>query len=183
MKNFVLLFALVSLVSCGKDTKTKTKLVSAPVVDSRLSCDVFEVLGASALPDFSTLTSLGSVRVSELDNLSSNTTDMFKSFQGTDFENLVEQFGLVCKGKMKIKTSGNYNFQLLSDDGSRLLIDGVEVIANNGLHSATTKSATVFLLAGAEVNLEVQYFNNFGQKALRLAVKKPGASLTETLKF
>jgi hypothetical protein len=141
------------------------------------------VLGASALPDFSTLTALGNVRVSELDNISSNTTSVFRSFQDTDFENLVEQFGVRCTGKMKVLTTGSYTFQLLSDDGSRMLINGAQVISNDGLHGAVTKSTTVFLLSGNEIDIEVQYFNNFGPKALRLAVTKPGASLTETLKF
>lgn len=38
------------------------------------------------------------------------------------------------RGTLKIQTAGLYTFFLTSDDGSRLELDGVEVVLNGGFH-------------------------------------------------
>ncbi|MEN9841253.1 MAG: hypothetical protein RL376_1053, partial [Verrucomicrobiota bacterium] len=45
-----------------------------------------------------------------------------------------DYFGLSFQGKIKINTSGDYSFFLNSDDGSKLWIDGVLIINNDGAH-------------------------------------------------
>jgi outer membrane protein OmpA-like peptidoglycan-associated protein len=51
----------------------------------------------------------------------------------------------------------NYTFSLLSDDGSKLLIDGKVVIDNDGIHPPVEKKGTIKLRRGFHT-IEVQYF-------------------------
>lgn len=72
-----------------------------------------------------------------------------EGFPGVD--NLIEWFGLNINinFKLKIKVTGNHLFALISDDGSILNIDGVDVILNDGRHGSVRQDATVNLAAGS----------------------------------
>lgn len=61
-----------------------------------------------------------------------------------------EVFSVVYEGYLMIDTGDDYTFYLTSDDGSRLSIDGTEVIDNNfeGIQAPTEESATVYLARG-----------------------------------
>jgi len=48
--------------------------------------------------------------------------------EGDDFGPLKDNFGISAEGYIKIPSGANFVFRLMSDDGSRLLIDGKEVI-------------------------------------------------------
>ena len=188
MKSTLILATLLTLVSCGKDTKTRYVGVSSePGVQApapKLECKVYDVsqVGTGSLPNFANLTSLGSISIDSLDNKVSNNITAFKSFVGTPHESLVEAFGLVCEGKLKLSSSGAHTFFLNSDDGSKLFLNGMQIIDNNGNHSQIKKSATLTLLAG-EVTVRLEYFNGYGDKALVLSMKEPGSSFEALAKF
>ena len=59
-----------------------------------------------------------------------------------------EYFGLRFTGELEIPVSGEHTFGLWSDDGSRLWIDGVEVIENDGDHAPSEKKGKATLEAG-----------------------------------
>jgi ferric-dicitrate binding protein FerR (iron transport regulator) len=82
-------------------------------------------------------------------------------------------FALRLTGKLLIKKPGVYTFFLTSDDGSRLFLDGTLVVDNDGHHTQQMASGTLELAAG-EHELEVQYFDQGGRKALGLAWSGPG---------
>ena len=47
-----------------------------------------------------------------------------------------EKYALQFEGYLKINNDGVYTFSTLSDDGSKLFIDGEEIVNNDGAHGA-----------------------------------------------
>ena len=78
------------------------------------------------------------------------------TFPGTKLDN---HFAIRWTGKIKIPKDGAYTFFLESDDGSRLLIDGKEVVDNGGLHDMQTQNGNVTLKEG-EHDIRIDYFEN-----------------------
>jgi len=79
------------------------------------------------------------------------------------------------KGTLTPPATGTYTFSLTSDDGSRLFVNGQEVINNWAYQAATTKTGTVQLTAGTPVSIEVDYFQGGGASTLSLGWQVPGA--------
>jgi hypothetical protein len=71
--------------------------------------------------------------------------------------------------------AGTYRFQLTSDDGSWLWIDGAEVVTNPGLHPTTASEGSVYLSAGVHT-IAVKFFENLGSAYTGYAWMPPGAS-------
>ena len=89
-----------------------------------------------------------------------------------------DQFAVRYTGEFETDVTGSYTFYLTSDDGSRLFIDGQEIIANDGLHAAVEISNTVSLAAGTHT-IEVRYFENAGGAVLDLDWAGPGFGRTQ----
>lgn len=88
-------------------------------------------------------------------------------------QDLPEQFGLIFNGFIQIPAEGIYTFTIYSNDGSRLLIDGLEVVENDGWHGAQAKSGQIALQAGLHT-LRLSYFQAGGGKALKAFIEGPG---------
>jgi len=100
-----------------------------------------------------------------------------------------DNFGLVFTGFLHIPTDGDFHFFLGSDDGSRLQIDGQDVIVNDGIHPHSVKGGQRKLTKGVHP-VRVEYFENGGEESLTVEVEGPGlprqplasiASVTEEL--
>ncbi|MET0235025.1 MAG: family 16 glycoside hydrolase [Kibdelosporangium sp.] len=78
-------------------------------------------------------------------------------------------------GNVNITQAGSYTFRLVSDDGSRLSIDGNVVVDHDGLHGPTAKDGTVSLTAGYH-SLLIDHFERAGGQQLTLQWKPPGAA-------
>lgn len=76
-------------------------------------------------------------------------------------EEVKGDIGLVLKGYLLIPADGIYTFALLSDDGSTLMIDGKQVIDNDGPHSPREIIAQTALKKGFHP-IEIRYFDNNG---------------------
>ncbi|MDB4338698.1 DUF1080 domain-containing protein [Rubripirellula sp.] len=76
-------------------------------------------------------------------------------------------------GFLPIQNAGKYTFRLSSDDGSRLYLDGKEVINNDGVHPNTAKEGSVILNVGVH-EFRVDYFEKSGQQELSLDWAGPG---------
>ncbi|MGB1926572.1 MAG: family 16 glycoside hydrolase, partial [Rubripirellula sp.] len=76
-------------------------------------------------------------------------------------------------GFLPISRAGKYAFRLSSDDGSRLFIDGKQIIDNDGVHPNTGKEASVNLTVGIH-EFRVDYFEKSGQQELSLDWSGPG---------
>lgn len=90
-------------------------------------------------------------------------------------------YGVVYQGKLLVPAAGTYQFQLGSDDGSAVFIDGAQVVANDGLHNEKAKkTGEAQLKAGAHA-FELRFFQEGGGQALNLTWNGPVSSgfLTE----
>ncbi len=76
-------------------------------------------------------------------------------------------FAAEFTGQLVVPESGTYTLYLTSDDGSALWIDGQEVIDNDGLHAALTRTVTLELEAGAHP-IRIEYFEARGNQVLEL---------------
>ncbi len=86
-----------------------------------------------------------------------------------------DHFVVEAFGYLEIVVPGDYTFALTSDDGSRLMINGNEIIRHDGVHPATTKEGACALEAGLHP-WRVEMFENGGGAALSLAWRPPGAA-------
>jgi hypothetical protein len=68
-----------------------------------------------------------------------------------------EWFAIDYSGRFWIEEPGRYTFALLSDDGSRLFVDGTPVIDNDCLHPPDLRVAAVRLEGGGH-QIRVSYF-------------------------
>ncbi len=90
-----------------------------------------------------------------------------------------EYFGLRLFGTVRVGQAGEYTFTTLSDDGSRLKINGQLVVNNDGDHAVQTRSGTIMLSEGTHT-IEIEYFENNGWEALSATVQGPDTSGTPT---
>jgi hypothetical protein len=77
-----------------------------------------------------------------------------------------DHFALLATTKFKF-VAASYRFDVVSDDGFRLLVDGKPVIDRWNHHGPTPDSATVELSAGVH-DLRVEYCQEAGAAVLRL---------------
>ena len=125
----------------------------------------------TSLPDFSSLTPIGSIYTSVLDIPTRSFTTGFPGV--TD---RFEWFAIRYTGTFNVDTEGNYAFRLVSDDGSRLFIDGKKIIDNDGLHATQSVSGNAYLTSGQH-SIEVDYFQGPREEiALQLFWTPPGGS-------
>ncbi len=89
-----------------------------------------------------------------------------------------DYFGFSFKGYVQVPADAVYTFYTASDDGSKLFIDNVEVVNNDGLHSDAEKSGTIGLAAGKHA-ITVVYFEKTGGNTLTASIH--GGSLTKQL--
>lgn len=84
-----------------------------------------------------------------------------------------EQFGIVFDGKLNVGKSAEYEFQMASDDGARILIDGLKVVEHDGLHGASIKKGKAQLKEG-EHSIRVEYFAYGNPNSFRASWSGPG---------
>jgi len=82
-------------------------------------------------------------------------------------------YGYSYHGYIEVPKDGIYNFFLISNDGSKLYIDGKELIENDANHGAVEEPGRVGLKAGFHKIL-VKYFQCGGGKALKVSWSGPG---------
>lgn len=88
-----------------------------------------------------------------------------------------EDYALDCSGYLNIPVSGNYQFRLLSDDGSRLAINNNVLVNMDQLQSPTYGHSTSTLLYKGPNKINVLYFQGPNSKiALKLDWLAPTSS-------
>ncbi len=136
--------------------------------------DVYEIsYGAAVLPDFWNLDPIGSIYANALNVVDQDITGAV-GIPGISHS--VMWFGVDYYGEFYITKPGEYKFDLESDDGSRLEIDNQQLIDNDELHPAQSKTAKVNLAVGRHT-IHVPYFQGSPPGvALILTIKPPGES-------
>ena len=122
------------------------------------------------LPDFDTLTPAGAVC---LDRIDVSERSGYPSFPGIN--NRYTWFGVDLEGAFIVEQPGVYSFRLTSDDGSKLIIDGSQIIDNDGFHQTATREAAVQPAPGPHV-IDVPYWQGAWPLALVLEVARPGGA-------
>jgi len=89
-----------------------------------------------------------------------------------------DHFGLVYEGLVSVPRDGVYVFSVESDDGSRLLVDGRELVSNDGIHAMQEREGEAALAAGLH-RLRVEFFEKAGEEGLRVSYRGPGVSNRE----
>lgn len=80
-----------------------------------------------------------------------------------------EQVVLVWDGKIQVPKTCEVRIDLASDDGSELLVDGKQVIDNDGCHGMVNKTVNLTLTEG-EHPFTLRYFNSAGGRGLDFKV-------------
>lgn len=80
----------------------------------------------------------------------------------------IAQFAAQFTGMINIPTAGPQTFAILSDDGSRLFIDGVLVLENDGGQGGTTPLSTTLNLAAGYHDIRLEYIQGTGGANVRL---------------
>jgi hypothetical protein len=93
-----------------------------------------------------------------------------ENFNGT---NLKDHFYVRWSGVVKLEKAGKIKFLVESDDGSRLFIDGKQVVGNPGLHAMEKKDGEVELTAGPH-ELKLEFFQNEGGAGCKLSWSTEG---------
>lgn len=104
----------------------------------------------------------------------------FGSFDVDALQNSVDpgdtnQFSIRYTGYIQIDTPGLYTFYTSSDDGSKLFIDGVEIVDNDGEHGNRERSGTATLNTGLH-DIRVLFFENGGGEVLTVQYSGPSIS-------
>ena len=90
-------------------------------------------------------------------------------FAGT---NLEDHFYVRWAGVLRVPRDGKYALFTESDDGSRLWIDGKEIVSNGGLHAMEEKKGELDLKAG-DHEIKVDLFENEGYVGLKVSWEGP----------
>lgn len=111
---------------------------------------VFEVSGVEKLPDFASLNPTYDGYVTEFSHKQALTDDMPQ-----------EQVAVVFESYLEVTESGNYSFFTNSDDGSKLYVNGSEIVDNDGDHGVMERSGSLELSEGRHL-VRVEFFNGGG---------------------
>jgi hypothetical protein len=122
-----------------------------------------------ALEDFPTIAATKKPAVRRIDkDVNIDSTD--DAFPGTS---LTDHFYVRWTGILKVEKDGKYTFYTESDDGSRLYIDGKQVVDNGGLHGMEEKEGAVELKAG-DREIKIDMFENEGGAGCKASWAGPG---------
>ena len=125
----------------------------------------------SSLDDFPTIPADKKPVVKRVDK-TINFESTQEGFHGTQ---LVDFFYIRWTGKIRISKDGNYTFILESDDGSRLFIDGKQIIDHNGVHAMEEKSGEADLKSG-DHDIKIEFFENDVDAGCKFSWQPPGAA-------
>lgn len=122
---------------------------------------IYEVSGIAMLPDFSTLSPLHEGFVTEFSHKQALSEDVPQ-----------EQVAVVFESYLDILEDGNYTFFTNSDDGSKLYVNGNEIVDNDGDHGVMERSGSLDLTQGKQL-VRVAFFNGGGGFHLDVKYKGP----------
>ena len=91
-------------------------------------------------------------------------------------------YAIKFEGYFKTERAGRYRFTLSSDDGSRLDIDGNQVVDNDGIHPVTAAHGSATLSKGIH-KVAVTFFQAAGEAVLDVQVEEPGAAIQPLAAF
>jgi hypothetical protein len=109
-------------------------------------------------------------RLPDFDKLTYIKKGKSKGFDIQSIKAREDHFGIKFQGSILIPISGDYTFYLLSDDGSKLYIDGKVIVDNDGCHGDLEKTGNIQLAEGKH-EIRIDYFDNINGESLKLSYK------------
>lgn len=88
-----------------------------------------------------------------------------------------DHYAFTFDGFIEIAKAGSYTFYTSSDDGSKLYINGKEIVNNDGLHATTEKSGRIELVKGTHA-ITIAFFE--ADRGEMLAVSYAGPDIKKT---
>ncbi len=88
-----------------------------------------------------------------------------------------EYYSILFTGTILAQVDGTYEFEIASDDGCRLLVDGNAVVGHDGLHGAERRTGKVQLREGRH-KIRIEYLAYGQPNNLQVAWKGPGFSMS-----
>ena len=86
-----------------------------------------------------------------------------------------DSFSIRFTGLINIVTAGSYTFYTNSDDGSKLIVNGIEVVNNDFNHGNQERSGVISLTQGLH-DIEVLFFEDGGGESLLVQYEGPSIS-------
>jgi predicted esterase/fibronectin type 3 domain-containing protein len=111
-------------------------------------------------------------KVADLENLTPKKTGQTDNIDIT-LRDREDNFAFTFQATLIVLEDGAYTFYTTSDDGSKLYINGQQVVDNDGRHGSRERNGRITLTAGNH-DLRVSYFNGGGGKRLQLRWQGPG---------
>ena len=99
-----------------------------------------------------------------------NFEDVTGDFYGAK---MIENFYTRWTGVLRVEKAGSHEFFLESDDGSRLSIDGKQIVDNGGVHAMQEQAGKVDLTAG-DHEIKVEFFQGGGEAGVKFSWHPPG---------
>lgn len=90
-------------------------------------------------------------------NLNVPTRNYTEGFPTPKMQSVIENFAIRFRAELEINTPGMYAFDIYSDDGSQLYINGSLVVNNDGIHPAMSRQGRIKLGTGIHP-VEIHYF-------------------------
>ena len=84
-----------------------------------------------------------------------------------------DDYALKFTSVLTVTAAGDYTFETASDDGSKLFINGIEVVDNDGHHGVISVSGTPITLPAGDHVIEIIYYENNGGNAMTASVSGP----------
>ena len=114
------------------------------------------------MPEFGALTPIYTFITTNLDVPIREYTEGFPT---PEKQTVVENFAVRFRGQLAVDTPGKYVFWLLSDDGSKLYINGTLVINNDGVHGIMRRKGRKDLSKNTSVSWEIDgHFMEMGKR-------------------
>lgn len=145
-----------------------------PIVEG-LACTLYTVPNTATQIVGASLTTIGTFTHKNVINQADSPTTSGHSLLPANLRSVYQTWYVVkCSGYIVVSDDNWHQFDLTSDDGSRLTLDGTLLINHDGMHGVSTKSASKFLKYGLHTVL-VEYLQGNGNQAL--SVKMDGSLL------
>ena len=106
------------------------------------------------MPNFERLTPIYTFLASDLNVPTRNYTEGFPT---PEMQSVVEDFAIRFRAELRVDVPGVYTFELYSDDGSQLYINGKLVVDNDGIHATIRQQGSIRLGTGMHP-VEIHYF-------------------------
>lgn len=147
--------------------------------ESGLMCKVYDLqTQLSQLPNFSTLTPVGSFTTNQLDVVDQTWANSFPLFP-TPLKYLTENYGVVCEGYWVSNSVQTIQVSLSSDDGSKLYLDNNLEINNDGLHAPQTVTKNINVIQ-KDYSIKIEYYQGPRTQIQLMLEYKPLPSGTKT---